>query len=44
MPTNMLGMDVSALEVPAFLAAARHAFAILGVVWLLLSLRVRRPG
>jgi hypothetical protein len=40
----MLGVDVSGLDVPAFLLFSRHLFALLALAWLLLALRVRRPG
>ncbi|HEU0105228.1 MAG TPA: hypothetical protein VFT38_03600 [Vicinamibacteria bacterium] len=41
---NLFGVDVRALDVEAFLAAARHAFPLLAVAWLVLVVRLRRPG
>jgi hypothetical protein len=42
--TNIMGVDVSHLDVAAFLNTGRLAFTGLSLLWLLLSLRVRRPG
>jgi len=44
MPRNILGLDVAHLDVPAFLATGRLVFTGLSLLWLLLALRVRRPG
>jgi hypothetical protein len=41
---NAFGVDVSALDVEAFLARARLVSALLGVAWIGLVLRVRRPS
>jgi hypothetical protein len=41
---NLFGLDVRALDVAAFLAAARHAFPLLALAWLVLVVRRRRPG
>lgn len=43
-PTNMLGVDVQDLDVPVFLARARLLYPILGVVWLALAARFKRPA
>jgi hypothetical protein len=40
---NLFGVDVRALDVEAFLAAARHAFPLLALAWLVLVVRSRRP-
>lgn len=39
----MLGLDVAGLDVPAFLSAARVLFPVLGLAWLGLLLKVRKP-
>jgi len=41
---NLFGADVRALDVEAFLAAAHHLFPLLAVAWLVLVVRLRRPG
>ena len=41
---NLFGVDVRALDVEAFLAAARHAFPLLALVWLVLVVRLRRAS
>jgi hypothetical protein len=41
---NVFGVDVTSLDVPAFLAAARHLFPLVALIWLALLLRVRRPA
>lgn len=41
---NLFGLDVSGLDVPAFLLAARALFATLALLWLAAALRVRRPA
>ena len=41
---NLFGVDVRALDVDAFLAAARHLFPLLALAWLVLVVRRRRPG
>ena len=41
---NVFGVDVRALDVEAFLAAARQAFPLLALAWLVLVVRRRRPG
>jgi hypothetical protein len=41
---NLFGVDVSALDVDAFLGVARVMFPVLALGWLALLLRVRRPG
>jgi hypothetical protein len=41
---NLFGVDVRALDVEAFLAAARHAFPLLALAWLVLVVRRRQPG
>jgi hypothetical protein len=38
----MFGLDVRALDVPAFLANARALYAVAGLVWIAALLRVRR--
>lgn len=40
--TNFLGVDVHGLDVPAFLAAARHLYPLLALIWIAVLLRVRR--
>jgi hypothetical protein len=40
---NLFGADVSALDVPTFLAAARHLFALAALAWLALLLKLRSP-
>jgi hypothetical protein len=40
---NLFGADVRALDVDAFLAAARHLFPLLALAWLVLVVRLRRP-
>ncbi|PYQ02598.1 MAG: hypothetical protein DMF82_15585, partial [Acidobacteria bacterium] len=40
--TNFLGVDVHGLDVGAFLAAARHLYPLLAVLWLAALLRIRR--
>ena len=42
MSTNLLGVDVSTLDVPVFLAEARLAFALLALAWLAAQVRFRR--
>ena len=42
--TNFLGIDVHGLDVPAFLATARHLYPLLGLLWLGALLRIRRAG
>src|SRR3990172_1765210 len=44
MGMNLLGVDVSTLDVPAFLAGARQVFPLLALLWLLPLLRRCRPG
>ncbi len=41
---NAFGVDVRGLDVPAFLAGARHLFPLLALAWLAVLLRVRRAG
>jgi hypothetical protein len=41
---NLFGADVRALDVDAFLAAARHLFPLLALAWLVLVVRRRQPG
>lgn len=41
---NLLGIPPGALDVPAFLAAARLVFLAAAVGWAVLQLRVRRPA
>jgi hypothetical protein len=41
---NLFGVDVRALDVEAFLAAARHAFPLLALAWLVLVVRLRRAS
>lgn len=41
---NLFGVDVRGLDVEAFLAAARHLFPLFALAWLLLVVRLRRPG
>src|SRR5688500_16727072 len=43
-PTNMLGLDVSALDVPAFLSTTRQLYPFLAIVWLGILWRLGRPG
>jgi len=40
--TNFLGVDVHGLDVAAFLAAARHLYPVLALIWLAALLRIRR--
>jgi hypothetical protein len=40
---NLLGVDVSTLDVPAFLAGARQLFPLLALLWLAVLIRLRRP-
>lgn len=40
---NLLGVDVSTLDVPAFLAGTRQAFPLLALLWLAVLIRLRRP-
>jgi hypothetical protein len=40
--TNFLGVDVHGLDVGAFLAAARHLYPLLALLWLAALLRIRR--
>src|SRR6185295_18488556 len=40
---NMLGLDVARLDVPAFLATARVLYPLLGLVWIALLLKIRKP-
>ena len=44
MGMNLLGVDVSSLDVPAFLERAHHLFPLLALAWLAVLLRLRRPG
>ncbi len=44
MGLNMLGVDVSTLDVSAFLRAARVAFPALALLWLIVLLKLKRPG
>jgi hypothetical protein len=39
---NLLGVDVHGLDVGAFLAAARHLYPVLALLWLAALLRIRR--
>lgn len=41
---NLLGIDVSGMDVRAFLAGARALFPILALTWLLLVARARKAG
>jgi hypothetical protein len=41
---NALGVDVTDLNVDAFLATAHGLFPLLAVAWIAVTLRVRRPG
>ena len=41
---NLFGVDVRALDVEAFLAAARHLFPLFALAWLVLVVRLRRPS
>jgi hypothetical protein len=41
---NALGVDVRGLDVQAFILGARALFAVLGLAWLALLLRIRRPA
>lgn len=41
---NLFGADVRGLDVPAFLAAARHLFPLLAVLWVALVWRRREPA
>lgn len=41
---NLFGADVRALDVEAFLAAARHLFPLFALAWLVLVVRLRRPS
>jgi len=41
---NLFGVDVRALDVEAFLAAARHVFPLLSLAWLVLVVRRRRAS
>jgi len=41
---NAFGVDVGTLDVGAFLAHARMLFALAGLLWIALVLRVRRPA
>lgn len=41
---NLLGIDVSSLDVRAFLAGARLLFPVLALAWLLLVARTRKAG
>ena len=43
MAANMLGLDVASLDVAAFLATARVLYAVLGVAWLAVLLKIRKP-
>jgi hypothetical protein len=40
--SNLLGVDVHGLDVAAFLAAARHLYPVLALMWLAALLRIRR--
>jgi hypothetical protein len=40
---NMLGLDVARLDVAAFLSAARMLYPVLGLAWLALLLKIRKP-
>ena len=40
---NMLGLDVARLDVPAFLATARVLYPLLGLLWIALLLKVKKP-
>jgi hypothetical protein len=42
--TNVFGVDVSQLDVPAFLSLARTLFPLLGLAWLAATVRLRLPG
>src|SRR5258706_13023661 len=41
---TLFGVDVGLLDVDAFLSAARHLYPVLALAWLVLVLRLRRPG
>jgi hypothetical protein len=41
---NLFGLDVSWLDVPAFIATSQLLYALVAALWLLLALRLRRPG
>ena len=41
---NPFGLDVSWLDVPAFIATSQAVYALVAILWLLLALRLRRPG
>jgi hypothetical protein len=41
---NLFGVDVTGLDVDAFLTTARHLYPLLGLSWLVLVWRARRPG
>jgi hypothetical protein len=40
---NIFGVDVAELDVPGFLASARHLFVAAALLWLALGVRLRRP-
>ena len=40
--TNLLGVDVRGLDVAAFLAAGRHLYPVLALLWLAALVRIRR--
>jgi hypothetical protein len=39
---NPFGLDVSWLDVPAFIATSQLLYALVAALWLLLALRLRR--
>ena len=40
---NMLGLDVARLDVAAFLAASHLAYPVLGLAWIALLLKIKKP-